>query len=110
MGPGAMSSGQLKVRARRALIAHVRATQPNCHLCGLPIDLTRDAQRDPLASCVDELVPRSRGGSALDLTNVGHAHRICNGSRGAKPITPEVRARCRALMSKLQAPVTVRDW
>lgn len=101
----------LRTRARRATIAHVRATQPNCHLCGYGIDLSRDSQRDPLASCVDELTPRACGGSATDLTNVAHAHRICNGSRGIKPITPDVRARCRALVESILGDnVTRRPW
>ena len=101
----------LRTRARRATIAHVRKTQPDCHLCGYPIDLTLDAQRHPLASSVDEVHLRSRGGSATDLTNVAHAHRICNGSRGIKPITPDVRARCRALVESILGDnVTRRPW
>lgn len=90
-------------RPRRAIVAWVRETQPNCHLCGYPIDLAYDGRRHPLGSCVDELLPRSRGGSSLDRNNVRHAHRVCNGSRGVKPVTPDVRARCRSLVAALLA-------
>ena len=83
---------------RRMACADVRATQPTCHLCGEWVDLTLDRQWHPLASCIDELLPRSLGGSATDPTNLGHAHRCCNGSRhNTWPITPEVRQRCRTL-------------
>ena len=101
----------LRTRRRHAILAHVRATQPDCHLCGLWIDQTLDAQRHPLASCVDELVPRAYGGSPTDPGNVAHAHRVCNGSRGTQPITPEVRERCRTLaLSHMKPQVTRRTW
>ena len=84
-------------RPRRRATAHVRATQPLCHLCGLPIDLTLDRHRHPLGSTIDEVIPVHHGGSTTDPNNLRHAHRCCNTSRGTKPITPEVRARCQHL-------------
>lgn len=83
-------------RARRRLIANIRATQPVCHLCGQPIDVTRDPQRDPLGSVVDEFIPRARGGDPLDPTNCFHAHRVCNGWRGTRPVTAALKAEIRA--------------
>ncbi len=97
---------ELNGRPRQHRLAQIRAAVTAgapCHLCGLPIDLTLDRQRHPLALAVDELVPRSRlhpsqrRAAALDPTNTAPAHRICNGSRGTKPITPTVRQRCRDL-------------
>ena len=91
-------SPELNTQDRRRATAEVRATQPNCHLCGYgPIDLTLNRQSHPLASCVDEILPRHHGGSPLDPANLGHAHRVCNTSRGTQPITPEVRQRCQEL-------------
>ena len=106
-----MPAPELNSHARRKLVAHVRATQPDCHLCGYPIRLDLDAQRHPLASCVDELVPRSHGGSPVDPGNVAHAHRLCNGLRCTEPITPALRRRCRAAVEQQIAPlVTRRAW
>lgn len=103
---------RLNTQDRRRATAQVRATQPNCHLCGIAIDLTLDRQRHPLSSCVDEILPRHHGGSPLDPANLGHAHRVCNTSRGTQPITPEVRQRCRELalhhMNRMTA--TINPW
>ena len=105
-----LRSGRPRERAKAA----IRATQPNCHLCGYPIDLALDRKRHPLASSIDELVPVDYGGSTLDPANLRHAHRICNGSRGTKPITPEVRARCRTLVENVLrrplSPSYTRSW
>lgn len=104
----------LNTQARRRLAADIRASEPYCHLCGYPISLDLDRQRHPLASCIDEIIPRSQGGSAIDRANTAHAHALCNGSRGTKPITAEVRARCRELvaahLAQSQTGTTSRDW
>lgn len=71
-----------------------------CYWCGHPIDYTLDSERHPLAFTCDELHPISRGGDPLDPTNLVASHRVCNGSRGTKPDTLEVRARCRAVYAK----------
>lgn len=107
-----MNNG-IRSHARTKLIAHIRATQPACHLCGLAIPLNVDHQRHPLGSALDELVPRAHGGSPTDPANVAHAHRLCNGIRGTKPITPALRQRCRqAIEQAIGATngVTRRRW
>jgi hypothetical protein len=102
----------LRSHARRVAVAHVRATQPNDYLTGLPIDLTRDRQRDPLGSCVDEIYPRALGGSAIDPANLGHTTRLANGIKGSTwPVTPELRARCRARVeAAMRRESTTRRW
>ncbi len=97
-------------RPRRRAQAAVRATQPHCHLCGHTIDPRRCAQRDPLGSTIDEIIPLSAGGSALDPTNLRHAHRCCNSTRGRAPITPEVRAQCLTAYRRHTLPTTSRVW
>lgn len=107
------SNAGLVGRPRRRLTALVRARESHCHLCGYPIDLSLDRLRHPLASCIDELRPRHHGGNPLDPTNCRHAHRVCNGSRGTQPITPEVQARCRTLVEAelaQEAPPTLATW
>jgi 5-methylcytosine-specific restriction endonuclease McrA len=87
-------SGRPRLRA----CAAVRARHQPCHLCGQPIDQTLPRNhRYPLSSSVDELTPIAYGGDPLDPANLAESHRVCNLSRGTKPITPEVRARCREL-------------
>jgi 5-methylcytosine-specific restriction endonuclease McrA len=107
--PMVNTRAQLKGSTRTKLIAWVRSTQPDCWLCGHPIDPTRSAQLDPLGSTVDEIVPRSKGGSALDPHNLGHAHRTCNSTRGARPLTEQVRAECRAAWQRHQPVAAVRS-
>lgn len=96
---------RLSHRARQRLKAQVRAEEPTCHLCDIAIDLDLDRYRHPLASVIDEVVPRRHGGSPLDRANTRHAHRLCNGMRGTKPVTPELRRACRAaVLTLLGAP------
>lgn len=100
------SKRQLKTQARAQVVAHVRATQPDCWLCGYPINLAVPA-RTPLASTVDEIIPRSRGGSATDLANTRHAHLTCNATRGNRAPTPAVLAACRARAEAHMARPTI---
>ena len=98
-------------RPRTRLRTLVLARDTHCHLCGYPVDKQRDPQRDPLGAVVDEVLPRHHGGSAVDPTNCRLAHRVCNGSRGTKQVTVEVRARCRSLVEALtHATPTLRRW
>ena len=79
------ASPELKGRPRRRLLAQVRREEPNCWLCGYPIDVTLP-QTDRWSSTVDEVVPRSLSldprRAALDRANCRHAHRVCNSRRG----------------------------
>jgi ribosomal protein L37E len=92
---------QLHTAQRRRVQAQVRAEEPYCAACGYPIDQTRCRQTDPLGSVVDEIIARNHGGSAEDRANCRHMHRLCNGIRGTKPLTPEVRTRCRTSITRL---------
>ncbi len=84
---------ELHGRARRDLCERVRRAEPNCWLCGYPIDLALDRQTHPLGSTVDEIVPRSKAVSAHaaahTLSNLHHAHRICNTERGNDLVAEE---------------------
>ena len=102
---------QMGTRRRRKVLAHIRATQPNCHLCGYPIDTRLDPQRHPLASCGDEILPRAYGGSAQDYANVAHAHRLCNGIRGVKPLTQDLHNKCKTAVDRYLGQLEAHhDW
>lgn len=80
------SDRELRTEARRRLVQQVRAEEPNCWLCGLPIDLTLDPRTHPMGSTVDEINHRSRSidpqRAATTRSNLRHAHRTCNSERG----------------------------
>lgn len=97
--PGGETDPRLKGRPRRRLLAQVRREEPDCHLCGGWINQTLDAQHHSMGSTIDELIPRSRGGDPHDRTNLRHAHRLCNSTRGNQPITPAVLARIHAVLT-----------
>ena len=69
--------------ARRKLRARVKAEGRECAICGRPIDYTLPAGH-PLSYELDEIVPFSLGGSAIDYANVQATHRICNQQKSNK--------------------------
>lgn len=107
-------------KARRGIKARVLAEETHCHLCGHPVppnphtagspEAIHYAKSHPLAPAVDELHPRSHGGSATDRGNVRLAHRLCNGIRSNSPITASIRARCRDAITARLAGTTSRNW
>lgn len=84
---------ELHGRDRRRLIAQVRREEPNCWLCGYPVDLALNAQTHPMGSTVDEIIPRSKSADKMQAartrSNVHHAHRSCNDSKGDQLVTEE---------------------
>jgi len=58
-----------------------------CWLCHEPIDYDAPA-RTPRSFTVDEVIPRSKGGSATDPDNLRPAHHVCNSERGAGVVVP----------------------
>lgn len=86
------TSPELQGRPRRRILNQVRREEPNCWICGNPIDMTLNPQTHPLGSTIDEIVPRSRSvdprRAALDRGNLHHAHRACNSERGNRLTEP----------------------
>ena len=69
--------------ARRKLRARLKAEGRPCAICGGLIDYDLSAG-NPWAFEVDEKLPFSLGGSAIDYDNVQPAHRRCNQLKGNK--------------------------
>jgi len=66
---------------RRQIRARVLASEYVCALCGLPVDKNLKTPH-PMSPEVDEIVPISRGGSAVTRANTQLTHRICNQRKG----------------------------
>ena len=62
---------------RNELIKRVRARDDFCWLCKAPIDKSLKTPH-PMSPEVHEVIPVSRGGSALALDNCVLTHRRCN--------------------------------
>lgn len=95
--------------ARRKVIAQVKAEEDTCGICGRPVDKTLTwawgqhgprCKREGCAGCVphpmrpevDEIVPFSKGGSAIDRSNCRLTHRECNRRRGNGTTAPKAPA------------------
>lgn len=112
------NDSRLGGRPRTRLNAAVRARtdHPVCPLCGYPIDrqANRMGRRHPLASVIDEWLPRARGGD-VNLDNCVETHSLCNGIKGDRwPVTPDLNDRCRRRIEhELQGapnPTRSRTW
>ena len=68
---------------RRAIRARLMAAQDVCAICGQGIDKSLKTPH-PMSPEVDEIVPVSKGGDPLDISNCRLVHRICNQRRGNK--------------------------
>ena len=94
---------------RRELTKRVKAEEHTCALCGLPVDKTlkmtpgghgKKCPGPPCTGCqphpqrgeVDEVLPRSRGGSPYDRANCRLMHRACNQWKSNMTLT-EARAK-----------------
>lgn len=62
---------------RRQLTARIKATSTHCSLCNQPLNTDAKWPHD-LATVIDEDLPRSRGGSAIDPSNTSAMHNRCN--------------------------------
>lgn len=84
-----MSSTPRNTAQRDKDRARIKASRPNCHICGKPIDWDAD-HLDPLAFVVDHVIPLAKGG-ADTLANKRAAHRSCNSLKRARIVAPIIR-------------------
>lgn len=66
--------------AWRLLREQVLSEEPDCWICGDPIDRSIEWPRDMSAEA-DHVTPLEDGGELLDRANVHAAHRVCNQAR-----------------------------
>ncbi|MFC0264905.1 HNH endonuclease [Alloscardovia macacae] len=67
---------------RTRLLAQTNG-EPTCALCGKPINPTIKTPH-PMSLEIDEIIPVSKGGNPLDITNCQLTHRACNQTKGNK--------------------------
>ena len=87
----------------------VMASETVCGICGKPVDKTLKPP-DPLAPCIDHIVPISRGGHPSDRSNLQLAHWCCNRQKSDKISAPKTRAQfVEETISNRLLPQTL-DW
>ena len=61
----------------------IMATQNTCGICGQPVDMSLKVG-DPMAPCVDHIVPIAKGGHPSAMENLQLAHWACNRQKSDK--------------------------
>ena len=61
----------------------IYASQSICGICGRPVDKTL-RYPDPMAPCIDHIIPIARGGHPSDIDNLQLAHWACNRQKADK--------------------------
>ena len=61
----------------------IYATQSICGICGKPVDFTI-RYPNPMAPCIDHIVPIDKGGHPSDMDNLQLAHSACNRQKSDK--------------------------
>lgn len=59
------------------------ATQNSCGICGKPVDMSLKYP-DPMAPCIDHVVPVAKGGHPSAIENLQLAHWTCNRQKSDK--------------------------
>lgn len=87
----------------------IYATQTICGICGQPVDPTLKYP-NPMARCIDHIIPIARGGHPSDLSNLQLAHWTCNRQKSdliTKQGTPPPQAK--GAISNRVLPLAM-DW
>jgi 5-methylcytosine-specific restriction endonuclease McrA len=92
------TNGHRRTQLRNRVLAHYT----HCHICGQPVN-KQLPYLDDWAGEVDEVIPVSLGGNPYRWTNVRLAHRICNRTRGNRPVE-------QTNTNNVAAPTTSRQW
>lgn len=61
----------------------IYATQDTCGICGMPVDKSLKYP-DPMAPCIDHIIPIAKGGHPSDISNLQLAHWTCNRQKSDK--------------------------
>lgn len=87
--PGNTPPQRRNIALAQRVRARLQNTQPNCHICGNPINWTADKDH-PQSFVVDHVTPLKLGGPDTP-DNMRAAHRECNSKKRARPYAPIIR-------------------
>jgi 5-methylcytosine-specific restriction endonuclease McrA len=82
--------GSQNATKQREMERAFRRQKGRCHLCGGPMNLSKDLDNEDRATA-DHLIPKSLGGWVKG--NIKAAHARCNKARGNRPVY-EFREQC----------------
>ena len=80
-----MAAASARGRAWNRICKQVLAEEPNCWLCGQPLDF-HATPRTHWAPSVDHIIPVSQGGPILHRSNLRAAHYGHNRERGNRDV------------------------
>ena len=83
------------------------STQNICGICGRPVDLSLKVG-DPMAPCIDHIIPVAKGGHPSDIDNLQLAHAGCNRQKSDKLFKNKEKAEPKVLGNRV-LPQS-RDW
>lgn len=86
----------------------IYASQTICGICGKPVDFSLKYP-NPLAPCVDHIIPIDRGGHPSDIGNLQLAHWICNRQKSDKLMNDKNPISGSGVISNRLLPQSV-DW
>lgn len=85
----------------------IMAIQNVCGICGRPVDKALKAP-DPMAPCIDHIIPVAKGGHPSDIENLQLAHYSCNRQKSDKMFKNKNDAKPRVIGNR-NLPQS-RDW
>lgn len=86
----------------------IYATQTVCGICGKPVDFSIKWP-DPMAPCIDHIIPVSKGGHPSDISNLQLAHACCNRAKSDKLFDVKEIKKENKILSNRVLP-HLRDW
>lgn len=86
----------------------ILATQELCGICGKPVDKTLKYP-NPLAPCIDHIIPIAKKGHPSDINNLQLAHWTCNRQKSDKTYIETKPQQPVVVPSNRNLPQT-RDW
>lgn len=82
-------------------------TQRVCGICGKPVDRSIKSP-NPLAPCIDHIIPISKGGHPSDIENLQLAHWTCNRQKSDK-LFKNNEPKEKVILGNRNLPLS-RDW
>lgn len=86
----------------------ILATQDVCGICGKPVDKTLKYP-NPLAPCIDHIIPVSKNGHPSDISNLQLAHWTCNRQKSDKTYIETPTQKKPVIPSNRNLPLAM-DW